>query len=100
MEGAIGLLMSWGIGVAERACIEWAVDLKVGLVTAGVAGQCLWVMSGVGGRRWDQGGRGTLLSSSSTFHKGSSDLGSKRRKVLDCGVLDVKGRSARVVICW
>ena len=36
----------------------------------------------------------------STFHKGSSDPGSKSRKATDGGVSDVKGRSARVVTCW
>ena len=44
-------------------------------------------------------GRRCLEDGRSTFHKGSSDPGSKSRKVAEGRVPDVKGRSAGVVTC-
>ena len=41
-----------------------------------------------------------LLNGSSIFHKGSSDSDSKSRKVVESGIVDIKGRNARVVVWW
>ena len=93
--------MAGGSGVASRAGVVRAVGLKVGSAAAGIAGQDSGVRATVGGAsKWGRDGERGGLEGRSTLHKGSSDSGSKRRKVAEGGVLDVKGRRAGVVTCW
>ena len=75
--------MSWDSSVAAEADVVGAVGFEMGLTATGVAGQDSGLGSMMGGAGdWGgdrDGGRGTLEVGSSTFHKGSSDLGSKSR---------------------
>ena len=58
------------------------------------------MMGGASEGHGDGNGQGgILLVGRSTLHKGLRDSGSKSRKAADGGVLNVKGRSARVVTC-
>ena len=93
--------MPGGGSVASGTDVLWAVEFEVGSTAAGIAGEESGAGTSAGGAShwcWDGGGGGgSSKVGRSTFHKGSSDPGSKSRKVADGGVSDVKGRSAGVV---
>ena len=93
------MVVSWHGNVASQANVVRAVNLEMGMTAIGVAGQ--WLGSGmrVGGVSkldwggcWDGDGRGrSPWRRSSTFHKGSSDSGSKSSKVVEGGIPDIEG---------
>ena len=99
-------VVSWGGHVAARTNVVGAIGFEVSLTATLVAGKKSGVRAIMGGaRNWlgdwgGDGGGGTLLSGSSTFHKGSSNPGSKSRKVPESGVSDIKGRRAGMVVWW
>ena len=76
--------MARGSGVTNGADVLGTVNLEVGVLSAGVTGKCPGVMLNTGGGNGNGSGGGgdgggTPLRGSSTFHKGSRDLGSKSR---------------------
>ena len=71
--------------MAAKTDVVWIVEFEVGTTATGVAGQDSGPRLMTGGASdgfWGRnggGGRRVLREGISTFHKGSSDLGSKSR---------------------
>ena len=85
MGGTTGEVVPGGSCVAAETDVVGAVSFEMGTTAAGSAGQDSGLGVAMGGARYQvwggngHGGRGTLKSGSSTFHKSSSDPGSKTR---------------------